>query len=156
MGLSESCNPERNQALIMRGMDFKLEAGRRIRAAREERGLKLRELAELTDNLVSISRLNNYEHGARMPGPQEAVLLGKALGKRPAFFLGVDDVQTHISPLEEKLVRNWRTLPENVRMAIYRDVELKAMQHRDPIHNGQVEKHFPKVAAAKRRKHREA
>lgn len=153
--LHESFNHEEKQPLTLRGMDYKIEIGKRIRTAREERGLKLRELAALTDNLVSVSRLNNYEHGARMPGPQEAVLLGKALGKRPAFFLGVDDVQTHISTQEETLIRNWRTLPENERMKLFRQIELASMQHRDPVQDAMVEKHLPvpnrtKAAAAKR------
>jgi transcriptional regulator with XRE-family HTH domain len=127
----------------MQGMDYKQEIGKRIRAARKDRELTLRGLSEATDNIVSISRLNNYEHGARMPGPQEAVLLGKALGKRPAYFLGVDDVQIPISTVEEALVKNWRTLPENKRMEIYRQIELQAMQHRDPVSDADVEKHIP-------------
>jgi hypothetical protein len=45
-----------------------------------------------------------------MPGPQEVVPLGRALGKRPAYFLGVDDVEIPISPVEEALVKNWRGL----------------------------------------------
>lgn len=141
--LHESFTTEENQPLTLRGMDYKTEIGRRIRTAREERGLKLRELAELTDNIVSVSRLNNYEHGARMPGPPEAVLLGKALGKRPAYFLGVDDVQTQITTQEEMLIRNWRALPENERMKIYRQLEHKALLYRDPVQDSVVEKHLP-------------
>lgn len=142
-------------------MDFKEEIGRRIRTAREEQGLKLRELAALTDNVVSVSRLNNYEHGARMPGPPEAVLLGKALGKRPAYFLGVDDVQTPMTTEEEKLVLNWRTLPENERMKLYRQLEIQAMRYRDPVQDAIVERHLPsrqkigKAVATKRVKKKE-
>jgi transcriptional regulator with XRE-family HTH domain len=139
----------------MQGMDYKDKIAKRIRAAREERGWKLRELAEATDNVVSISRLNNYEHGARMPGPAEAVLLGDALGKRPAYFLGVDDVQMPISPLEEALVRNWRTLPENERMELYRAIEVNAMRYRDPVQPHIAQRNLPrppKVAVHSRRK----
>jgi transcriptional regulator with XRE-family HTH domain len=156
--LHKSFNPLKIQAPTLLGMDYKDEIGRRIRTAREERGLKLRELSALTDNVVSVSRLNNYEHGARMPGPSEAVLLGKALGKRPAYFLGVDDVQTPITTQEETLIRNWRALPENERMKLYRQLEQKAMLYRDPVQDAVVEKHLPlpetrtKAATTKRMK----
>lgn len=127
----------------MQGMDYKQKIGKRIRDARVERGWKLRELADATDNVVSVSRLNNYEHGTRMLGPSEAVLLGKALGKKAAYFLGVDDVQTIITVEEEALVRNWRTLPENERMTLFRRIEVQAMRYRDPVTDQQVEKHIP-------------
>lgn len=135
-------------------MDYKKEIGRRIRAAREEKGWKLRELAEATEGVVSVSRLNNYEHGTRMPGPSEAVRLGRALDKRPAYILGVDDVQIAITPLEESLVRNWRTLSEKKRMEYFRHIEVDALQNRDPVQDTKVEKHLPipkpKTVAAKR------
>lgn len=140
-----SCNTALATVPTMQGMDYKAKIAKRIREAREERGWKLRELAEATDNVVSISRLNNYEHGARMPGPAEAVLLGKALGKRPAYFLGVDDVQLPITAIEEDLIRNWRALPENERMAMARQLEVTAMRYRDPVQNQKVEQHLPKV-----------
>lgn len=141
----------------MQGMDYKDKIAQRIRSAREERGWKLRELADATDNIVSISRLNNYEHGARMPGPAEAVLLGEALGKRPAYFLGVDDVQLPISSEEESLIKNWRALPENERMAIFRGLEVQALRYRDPAQSHAVDRRLPpvpKVAVHSRRKTR--
>lgn len=143
--LPASCNTSPYSGATMQGMDYKAKIAKRIREAREERGWKLRELAEATDNVVSISRLNNYEHGARMPGPAEAVLLGEALGKRPAYFLGVDDVQLPISQTEESLIKNWRALPENERMALYRALEVQAMRYRDPALSHAVDRHLPKV-----------
>ena len=141
--MRESCNTTAAHRSKMQPMDYKKEIGKRIRTARLEKGWKLRELAEATDNIVSVSMLNNYEHGARMPKPREAVLLGAALGKRPAYFLGVDDVQTTISTTEEALVRNWRTLPENERMKLFRQIEVQAMRYRDPVQDAQVERHLP-------------
>lgn len=153
--LPVSCNTDGLARYTMQGMDYKDKIAKRLRAAREERGWKLRELAEATDNIVSISRLNNYEHGARMPGPAEAVLLGEALGKRPAYILGVDDVQLPITPMEEALIKNWRTLPENERMALFRQLEVQAIAHRDPVQNQVVERHLPKLKkVAARRKSR--
>lgn len=149
-----SCNTGAANGHTMQGMDFKEKIAKRIRAARMDAGLTLRKLAEATDNIVSISRLNNYEHGTRMPGPAEAVLLGEALGIRPAYFLGVDDVQIPITPAEEALVRNWRALPENERMDVFRQLEVKAMRYRDPVQNQIVERHLPRIpkaVAARRR-----
>lgn len=124
-------------------MDYKRECGKRLKKAREERGWKMHELSDATGGVISVSRINNYEHGARMPGPSEAVLLAKALGKRPAYFLGVDDMQMVISVLEESLVRNWRALPENDRMRHFRQIENESLIHRDPVQDQQVEKHIP-------------
>lgn len=155
--LLASCNTAIPYGPTMQGMDYKDKIAKRIKMAREERGWKLRELAQATDNIVSISRLNNYEHGARMPGPAEAVLLGEALGKRPAYFLGVDDVQLPISSEEESLIKNWRALPENERMAIYRGLEVQALRYRDPAQNQTVARALPavpKMTAQSRRKAR--
>jgi transcriptional regulator with XRE-family HTH domain len=150
-----TCNTPIHSLPKMQGMDYKAKIAKRIREARLEAGLTLRNLAESTDNIVSISRLNNYEHGTRMLGPAEAVLLGKALGKRPAYFLGVDDVQLPISTLEEELIRNWRALPENERMALARKLEAQALRYRDPVADDVVERHLgqvPKTVATRRRK----
>lgn len=68
-----------------------------------------------------------------MLGPQEAVLLAQALDVRPAYFLGVDDVQLQISAQEEILIRNWRELPGKERMEVFRHVEHLAMLNRDPV-----------------------
>ena len=35
-------------------------------------------------------------------------------------------------PLEEALIRNWRTLSERDRMGVYRDIERQALRCRDP------------------------
>lgn len=140
-------------------MNYKREIGKRISEAIEISGLKLREIAKMTEGLLSISKLNNYKHGTRMLGPAEAVLLGRVLGKRPAYFLGVDDVQLEISKTEEALVKNWRALNERDRMELYRKLELMAMSNRDPVQDQIVAKSMgaaPEKKAQEPRQKRQA
>lgn len=113
-------------------MDFKAEIGRRIKKTREERGWTLAQLARETDDVLTLKRINAYENGDRMPGPSEAVVLSKALKVRPSYLLAVDDTQIPILPIEEKLIRNWRTLNERDRMDVFRRVEALSLQNRDP------------------------
>lgn len=124
-------------------MDYKKEIGRRIRQCRTERAWTLADLAKETGDVLTLKRINAYENGDRMPGPAEAVILAKALEVRPAFLLAVDDTQIPISPQEESLIRNWRTLNERDRMAIFRNVEALSMANRDPISDITVERHIP-------------
>jgi diguanylate cyclase (GGDEF)-like protein len=72
-----------------------LKIGRRIREARKAARLTLAELAKAT-RTMSPSRLSNYEHGRRTPGPGDIDLIAKALRKAgcavtAAYLLGVDD-----------------------------------------------------------------
>ncbi len=132
-----------NQGLKISGVDYKKEIGKRIRLARDERGWTLAELSRETNDVLSRTRIGNYETGERTPGPAEALVLAGALKVRAAYIMGVDDVQLHITTQEESLIRNWRVLPENQRMQYFRQLEQMAMAHRDPITDAQVEKHFP-------------
>jgi transcriptional regulator with XRE-family HTH domain len=123
-------------------VDFKKEIGRRIKEARREKGWTLVELARQTRDALSDTRIGNYETGERMPRPSEAVILGSALGKRPAYLMGLDDGQLVLTPLEEGLIRNWRKLPENERMGVFRRVEQLAMAFRDAVPDSRVERAF--------------
>ena len=120
-------------------MDFKQEIGRRIRKVRLEKDWTLAELAQKTSDVLTLKRINAYENGDRMPGPSEASILAKALGVRAAFLMAVDDIQTPISPQEERLVKNWRTLSERDRMDFYRQIETRSLQSRDPAADLRVE-----------------
>ena len=55
--------PKEAPETTMTDSEFELtrEIGRRLRAARHERGLSLAELSALTDGLYSKSRISNYE-----------------------------------------------------------------------------------------------
>lgn len=125
-------------------MDYKKEIGRRIREAREEKGWSLAQLSQKTGDVLSLQRIGAYEIGDRMPGPSEAVILAKALGKRAAYLMALDETQTPISPQEEKLVKNWRTLTERDRMHFYREIEQMAMVSRDTLEST-GERKLPKL-----------
>ena len=60
-------------------LELTREIGRRLRAARQERGLSLSQLAALTDGLYSKSRISNYEQGLRRPSIEAARTLAEAL-----------------------------------------------------------------------------
>ena len=74
----------------MTELNIKQEIGRRIHAARKERGLTLKALGELTGNLKQ-TRLTNWEQGTRAPGPEEIKLLAHALEVSPAFLMCLSD-----------------------------------------------------------------
>lgn len=150
-------DPLENQGLTIRGMDYKKECGARVAKLREERGWTLRELSTRTGDVLLPTRISNYETGERLLSQQEAVILAKALGTRPAFLLAVDDIQLPITQQEEALIRNWRTLPERERMEYFRKLEMLAMTYRDPVSEARVELHripapqpMPKVAVHKK------
>lgn len=128
------CKPSQNQGFIIAVMDYAKISGKRIFEARKlERNWTRRELSERTDGKISASQINNYEHGTRMLGPSEAVILGQALEKRPSYLLGVDDVQTVLTAEEEVLIRNWRELPGGARAEFFQKIESMAMIYRAPV-----------------------
>ena len=141
-------SPREINPLAFGGMDFKKEIGRRIAGARRDHGLTLKQLSTKT-GVLDPNRISNYETGFRMPGPDEIVALAKALGRRPAYLMALEDAQIPITPLEESLIRNWRTLPERERMEHFRRIEAMAMTHRDPVSDQRVERSLGKPAKAK-------
>ncbi len=94
-------------------------------------------------------KFNAYENGSRLPTPTEITILSKALGKRAAYLMGLED------ETEEQLLRNWRTLNERERMDIFRKVEAMAATSRDPVQDQVVARHLgtprkPAVTRARR------
>jgi transcriptional regulator with XRE-family HTH domain len=73
-------------------------AGNRIRAAREERGWTLAELAVRTGGVLAPNRISNYEQGLREPDIATAELLATALHVPAAWLLGV------IDPIDRELL----------------------------------------------------
>lgn len=142
----------RIKPLSSRPMDYKKEIGRRIRVLRRKKGWTLEELSARTADVLSLQRIAAYETGERMPKPADIVVLARALQTRPAYLMAMDENETRMSPIEERFLKNWGTLPENERMEIYRDVDVRAMRYRDAVQDAIVERHLPKVVAAKKRK----
>ncbi|KTC98682.1 LexA family protein [Legionella erythra] len=71
-------------------MSIKEQIGQRIQAARLEKGLTRKALAELTNDLKQ-SRINNWERGDRTPGPEEIKQLAKALEVSAAYLMCLTD-----------------------------------------------------------------
>ena len=79
--------------------------GDRLRAVRHERGLSLQKLADLTDGMLSKSRISNYEQGIRRPSVEVAQILSQALGGvSAAYLLGVDGLESLLNPDEMRLI----------------------------------------------------
>lgn len=136
----------------MGGVDYKKEIGRRIKELREKRDWSLADLSRHTRDVLSRTRIGNYETGERMPGPGDAVILAQALGTRAAYIMAVDDIQLQITTQEETLVRNWRKLPENERMSYFRQIEQLALAYRDSVVSDRdVERHLPLPVTSKRK-----
>lgn len=142
----------RNQGVSICGMDYKKEAGRRLRIARKDKGWTLGDLSRETGDLLDLKRIAQYEVGRRAVGPTEAAILAKTLGVRIPYIMAVDDNQLPISPQEENLIRNWRKLAEKDRMTFFRQIESSAMQSADPVTDLKVSQHLGPVGGAKEKK----
>ena len=111
-------------------MNYKVEIGKRIKAAREKKEWSLDRLAQETGGKLSKSRIGNYEQGTRMPGPQEANTLASALGVDAAHLMCL---QTIFTSKAIELMRNWEALPEKDRMEYFRRIEVLALAYREPV-----------------------
>lgn len=94
----------------------------RLVKAMQARTMSLAELATATG--LAVSRIGNYRTGLRLMKPWDAKVIAAALGIGPAFLLGIED------PAEERLIRNWRALPENERERIAAKLDTEAMAYR--------------------------
>ncbi len=81
-----------------------LHVGRRIAAARAERGLSVKVLAVQIG--VSIDRLAQFEHGHQQLPLRVLYDIAAALGKPMAFFF--DDLPGQLAPAEEGALQNTR------------------------------------------------
>lgn len=100
----------------MNERDLAAEIGRRIKKARRDAGLTLKELGERLD--WSISRLSNYEQGRRTPGPGEALRLARATNVSPSWLLCLDNAG--ITDAEREFLAAFRTADPAVQESIER------------------------------------
>lgn len=114
-------------------MNYKKEAGKRLRAAREAKRWTLGELSKRIGGLLSTSRLSNYEQGIRMVGVAEALALYRVLGVQPAHLLCVDVEEGDMTPQETRVLRNFRALPEKDRNDYDRRIEALALVYVEPV-----------------------
>lgn len=97
--------------------DWRKEGGKRLRIAREARGLTLREV-EMAFPAISKSRLNHYEMGIRGMTPDVADLLAKFYGVNAAYLLCVDDCIPNLPEMTNEiawLVARWTGSGKQVR-----------------------------------------
>lgn len=130
-------------------MNYKKEAGRRLKAARLEKRLTLLELSRRARGLLSPSRLGNYEQGTRMLGVEEALALAPVLEVNPSHLLCVDVTEGDLTKQEDELLRNFRALPENERGAYARRISVLALAYKEAVPD---EKLNPNWKAPKRKR----
>lgn len=109
--------------------EYKKMCGARLKQARLEKGLTLKQLHAQLGFHRSRSNLGNYEAGLRLPPPWEAHLLANALGVTASYLLCLDEGQMMLRPEEEKLLRYWRALPENERHQTASSIEVRALRY---------------------------
>jgi len=72
-----------------------LEAGRRIKRARDVKGFSVPALVRATGGKLTTSRIGNYEQGTRQLGVYEARVLAAPLEVHPAWLMGVVSDDEH-------------------------------------------------------------
>lgn len=99
---------------------------------------RLADLSKATT--IRVSTLGNYCTGVRLMKPWDAMTIAKALGIRAAYLLCLEDSQFLATAEEERLIRNWRALPENAREKFASKIETDAIPYRsDAIPDGKLE-----------------
>jgi transcriptional regulator with XRE-family HTH domain len=94
-------------AFAMATEHYKIESGKRLRAARLDRNLELQELSVLTSGILGVSRISNYEQGLRYMSPDAAHLLARALNVRASWLMAIDD-EDSLTPAERQLMNKFR------------------------------------------------
>jgi len=113
-------------------MDYAKECGKRLKAARQAKGLTLVGLSKALRGVLSASRIGNYEQGTRQLGTEEALALAVPLDVEPAYLLCVE-AGDEMTKQENELLRDFRALPENERSAYARRISVLAMAYREPV-----------------------
>lgn len=135
--------------LTLAGMNYKKEAGRRLKEARKNKGWTLEELSRRTGGVLSTSRLGNYEQGTRMLGVKESLALGAVLSVQPSYLLCVDGEDEDMTAQEIELLRNFRALPERDRNDYARRIDVLAMAYREPVPDERLSRAVRKGAPKK-------
>ena len=89
-------------------MDLTKKIGWRLREVRTGQGLSLAERSVRTGDVLSKSRISNYEQGLRRPGIEEAQTLAAALGTVSATYLLCFDDGGLLSEEEQVLIERFR------------------------------------------------
>lgn len=90
VSLQHSFNDGVHLASYLYEMTTKEETGRRIKAARLSKGLRLEDVCSQIPELT-VSRLSNWEQGRNMVGVDEAKKLAPVLGVSASYLLTIED-----------------------------------------------------------------
>jgi transcriptional regulator with XRE-family HTH domain len=104
-------------------MSTKEETGRRLKAARKAKGLRLEDLAGHYPEM-SISRVSNWEQGRNMIGVDEAKKLAQLYGVSAAYLLTIEDKPAE--PVELELIDHFRKADPRGRAQILRVAQSEA------------------------------
>ena len=102
------------------------ETARRLREALSSAGLSQQELAEKSG--VSKVSISQYINGTHVPGNKKAGQIASVLGCNPLWLMGFDVPMTEneeldLDELEQKIIKIYRTLPDNKKLALYEFVK---------------------------------
>lgn len=134
-------------------MDYKKESGKRLAEARGEKGWSQARLSKEVGGVFSPSRIANYEQGTRLLKQREATILGKALGKDPAYLMCLD-LGGEMTPQERDLLLGWRRLPERDRMDYLRRISALALTYADPVPDERLKAGWKAPTTAKKTRKR--
>lgn len=108
--------------MIMDTKELTQAIGNRLRAARAAQQLSLSQLSEKTQkmgNMLSKSRISNYEQGIRRMGIEQARILAQALGTVSAvYLLCLEDSEPELSLDEQRLLCNFRAASSTGRLRV--------------------------------------
>lgn len=124
---------------------YKLAVGKRLRETMDERGMSANDISRESGGRLGVSQVGNYAQGIRLPGPQEAVILGKILDVPAAYLLLLDDDMHPLNKVERQLINDFRALPENERMSYVRRIGNLASTYKDPVADEVVERSLPRL-----------
>ena len=120
-------------------MDTKDESGRRLKAARDAKGLRLRDVTQAVGEATcGIQQLSNFEHGRRMISVEIAKEIAPILDVAPEYILTLTDTPKP-DARETELINLYRGCDHRGKLAILR----MAQQEHILSHEEQSERRQP-------------
>ncbi len=109
-------------------MDYKLIFSKRLKSAREMRGLSMAKLSAAMDNMVTPQAIYKYENGKMLPGSPLLIALSKALNVSPDYFFRPYSVNISGIKFRKKTsltVRDRKTIEETTMDQLERYIEIE-------------------------------
>ena len=98
---------------------LRIRIGKRLRRARQEKGLYLKDVAAMDPRNFAMSRIVSYEQGTRSMPLALGKALAKALGVSPAWLMCMDD-RAGFSPEQVELLAAYDAASPDVRDLVRR------------------------------------